>query len=96
MQNYMCLEKKEREPRLLTTAFHLLSHDRQKSLDASCMSLYGTLVTKPLKTTVNGLVGTSYQSCFSEVVCEDVTRGAAEKKIILKAHGKGRKRIWNL
>ena len=47
---------------------------------ASRMSLYGTLVTKPLKTTVNGLVGTSYQSCFSEVVCEDVTRGAAEKK----------------
>ena len=78
MQNYMCLEEKEREPRLLTTAFHLLSHD--KSLDESCMSLYGTLVTKPLKTTVNGLVGTSYQSCFSEVVCEDVTRGAAEKK----------------
>ena len=90
----MCLEEKEREPRLLTTAFHLLSHD--KSLDESRMSLYGTLVTKPLKTTVNGLVGTSYQSCFSEVVCEDVTRGAAEKKIILKAHGKGRKRIWNL
>ena len=50
MQNYMCLEEKEREPRLLTTAFHLLSHD--KSLDASRMSLYGTLVTKPLKTTV--------------------------------------------